>query len=128
MEPGQNDIVKEVTLEEMCIEIFSRPPKQPRTNVLQLHETCSDEILTNNEGQYVFEMLQNILFAGIATAFPEYIDDDDLKYINLSMLTMKDFEKLKEYFRSMGYDICIEIIFLNEEDIELLKNGEQQRN
>ena len=120
MEPGPNDIVKEVTLEQMCVEIFSKPPKRPRTNVIQLHEECSDEVSSNEEGLYVFEMMQNILFAGIATAFPEYIDEDG-KYINLSMLTIKDFDKLKEYFRSMGYDICMDMLELTNEQIELFK-------
>jgi hypothetical protein len=122
MEPRSNDIVKEVTLEQMCTEIFSKPPKKPRSNVIQIHETCSEDIPINEEGEYVFEMLQTILFTGIATAFPECIDDDGKRYINLSMLTMNNFEKLKEYFRSMGYDICMEMIPLTEEQIALFKH------
>lgn len=121
MDPTPNDIVKEVTLEQMCYEIFSKPPKKPRSNVIQLHETCCDDIPINEEGQYVFEMLQTILFTGIATAFREYIDEDDKKSINLSMLTIKDFERLKEYFRSMGYDICMNMIPLTNEQIELFE-------
>ena len=120
MEPGPNDIVKEVTLEQMCVEIFSKPPKGPRTNVIQLHEKCCDEVYSCDEGVYVFEMLQNILFAGIATAFPQYIDE---KFINLSMLTIKDFEKLKEYFKSMGYDVCMDMVPMTNEQIQLFKEN-----
>lgn len=126
MEPGPNDIVKETTLEEMCIYIFSKPPTQPMTNVIQLQPESDQHILPSQEGSYIFEILQNILFNGIATAFPDYVDSDGKKYLNLSKLTLEDCEELKKYMRSMGYDICIDMIPLSQEEIELSKIDPQQ--
>jgi len=121
MEPGPNDIVHEVTLEEMCEKLFYEPPKEPFTNVIELQNSHDYTITPEEQGAYIFEVLQNILFNGIATAFPNYLDDDGKKYLNLSMLTLEDCELLKKYMRSLGYDICIDMIPLTEDQIALSK-------
>jgi hypothetical protein len=118
MEPGPNDIVYEVTLEEMCDKLFSKPPTAPFTNVIELQNA---QISHEEQGSYIFEVLQNILFNGIATAFPNYLDDDGKKYLNLSMLTLEDCELLKKYMISLGYDICIDMIPLTDDQIALSK-------
>ena len=121
-----NSIVKEVTLESMCAEIFSKPPNPPRSNIIQIHETCVDEVPENEQGTFAYEFLQNMLFSGIAIAFPKYVDNESNEKLNLSKITMNDFEHIKKYMQSFGYNLCIDIIPISEEDAELNKINPKQ--
>ena len=121
MEPTSNDIVHEgISLEDMCVHVFSKPPQPPFTNVIEAQLDPTDNITPEESGSFAFGMLQNVLFNGIAIAFPEYVDQ---KHLNLSMLTMENCELLKKYMRSFGYDICFDMIELTDEQIELARTN-----
>lgn len=111
---------QDVTIEEMCYIIFTKPVAPVKSNVLMLHESC--EIPQHELPEHVFKLLKNILFLGISIKFPQYCESNDVKqYIHLSKVNMQDFQLLRKYFNSFGYDICINTLKLNSEQIELSK-------
>jgi hypothetical protein len=105
-------VVKELSIDDLCEEIFSKSPKPPHSSMMQLHENCAVGVPPEETGQYIFEMFEHILFQGISIVFPQYTnvnEDTGKKTLQLSKLSLNDFELLRKYMKSVGYDICLNI-------------------
>lgn len=95
--------MKEKTLEDIVIKIFSEPPKKPCTyNVSILH---SPNIT-------LFQLLMSILVSGARHLYGESISPNDI--------TSEQFDELKCYMESVGYKIKYNYTFLNESDPNIL--------
>lgn len=116
-----NTVTKEVTLEEMCKEIFSKPPKPPCSSEMQLHENCAKSVEKDEESAYVFDMFKNVLYLGISIVFPDYCvnGNKEKKTIQLSKMRMEDFELIRKYMQSLGYDVCLCIKPMTEDEYEI---------
>ena len=85
--------------------ILSGPPREPCSIGLQLHESIATTIPPMEQAVYIFEILTELLFGMIARLY----GTNDEGMIVLSDLSLKDFQRLREYFWGFEYDIVLTI-------------------
>lgn len=81
-------------------QIFSAPPKDPYQIQLQLEGGPENDDISRE--QFIFQALTMILCEGMKVLFG---GSDGV--IDLPSLTEKDFELVKKYMHSIGYDITL---------------------
>lgn len=92
-------------LDEFIEELYSSDPKEPNSLQLQLP--------TDNTGlmasKYIFDALLFIFNQGMKTFFagPNGL-------VDITSLSMTDFEKIKAYFKSFGFNIELSITHFEE--------------
>lgn len=88
--------MKEKSLEDIVIDIFSKPPKKPCTYNISISPNIT-----------LFQLLMSILISGARHLYGESISPNDI--------TSDQFDELKCYMESVGYKIKYNYKLLNDD-------------
>lgn len=79
-------------------QIFSQPPRPPKTIQLQLEEQTADLGIKSTEGiqVFIYKIVGLITYHGVEILYG---------HKDLSLLTEKEYIRIREYVNSFGYDI-----------------------
>ena len=95
--------MEEKSLESIIDTIFTQPPKSPCTYNIALAE----QVITQTT---IFQLLMSILINGARKLYGENITPNDISH--------EQFEQLKKYIESIGYQIKYNYKFLTDQNVD----------
>lgn len=100
----------EIDLYDMTKKLFSSPIQDPNSFAFQI--VIPDDIPENEKEKFCFEQLLLIFTEGMKHFYGDENDE-----VDLSKLSEKDFNKINDYFKSIGYEVHYQFRPLDDRSI-----------